>query len=149
MLESVEDHAHGAVAEPVDHDLPAAAIHHLHDALEILLRVVRLPARRGIVGVRRDHERRVGFDDAVHEHLDDAGLEARRLGMRAPGGVEAIRVLVGESRSDEQRVVHPRRQLARRVALRRSTSRSSGLPAASVTLVTPNVRARSSAAFSA
>ena len=53
--------------------------------------------RRRIVGVGREHEGRIGFDHAVEEQLDDAGLEKRRRRMRAPHGVEAIGVLAGEA----------------------------------------------------
>ena len=75
VLEPVKHHSYGAIAETVHHDLPTAPIHCLYDVLELSAAVVRLPALRGVIRVRRQHERCVRFNDAIHEHLDEAGLE--------------------------------------------------------------------------
>jgi hypothetical protein len=110
-LEAVEHHAHGAVAEAVHHDLPAAAVEHRDDAVEVFAAVVGGAGGRR-VHVRRDHERGIGLDHPVHEHLHDPGLEQRRVGMRFPDRVEPVGVTGAEFRGDEQRVVDARMQLA-------------------------------------
>ena len=108
---TVEHFANGPVAQAVDHDLPAAAIQYAHHALELFRRVVGRPCA-GDVLVRLEHERRVGFDHAVHEHLDDAGLELIGVRMALPDGVERVGVSFGQAGIDEHRVIHAKPQRA-------------------------------------
>jgi hypothetical protein len=109
VLEGVERHADGAVADGVDVDLEAGAVGHRDEVVELPLRVGRAARAFGLVAVRLDHRGRVRLNHAVEHELDGADFEERpRVLARERGDALDVclcRALVdveGEARAQRQ-----------------------------------------------
>ena len=109
-LVGVERHAHRRIADGVRHHLPAAAVEHADDPRELFGREARLALDRRAVRVRREHRRGVGFDHAVGDELDRAGLEQRVVGKAHAHLFERLEPGFGERGVGLERLVDAQRQ---------------------------------------
>ena len=89
VLVRVERHPDAAVADGVELDLPAPPVG-LGDERVELVRLPRGEAGAGVVLVRGEHRGRPRVDDAVHESLEDPGVEERAAAQRE--GLRLVRV---------------------------------------------------------
>ena len=117
-LEGVQRQPDASIADRVRLDLPAAPVGLGREGVEIGW-LPRRQARRRVVLVRRQHRRRLRLDHAIHEGLQDAGVQvvapAQREGEGLVG-VEAVpplgqRLVWGH----DERAAEPERQFAVRV----------------------------------
>ena len=91
LLERVERHPDGTIADRVDLHLEPALIEHRDNPLQILRREVRRAGGRA-VRIRCQHRRRPALDDAISEQLHDAGPDAGVLAQALPGLHHAVRI---------------------------------------------------------
>jgi hypothetical protein len=117
-LERVERHANPAVADGVELDLPATPVG-LSDERVQLLRCPRWQPGAGVVLVRLQDRGRARVDHAVHEALEDAGVEVGAAAQRERPGLVSVeaRAPLAERllRLHDQRAAEPEGELAVRV----------------------------------